>query len=173
LLALILFGIGAPMFLGFILIGLDTRPDLSDGRPREAGGTDSAIPVGWPSLTQDELDSRSRDGGDTRPKNGALVKMLGYMMDGYQFAPDGTPARMFVLMPGAGHFLHPAHRIPDEMVEVWPKAGTVVFKNRELVWAKGRFEELIGAGEERALYAIREAEVTPASQQDIAGWFAR
>ena len=106
------------------------------------------------------------------PNDGTSVKMLGYMMDGYDFAKDGFPVRMFVLMPEAGHFLHPAHRNPDEMVEVWPKPGTVIFKRRQLVWASGTFQRLsTHSREEHALYALRNASVTPASSSDIANWF--
>lgn len=167
---LILLGVGAPMFLGFVLIALDTRLDLSDGRPRSAQSSDAAVPVGWPSLRQDDVIS-GRDGINALPKNGSPVKMLGYMMEGYQFAPSGSRVSMFILMPEAGHFLHPAHRNPDEMVEVWPEAGSIIFKNRDLVWASGRFERLAGAKEGHALYAMRRAIVASARQQDVARWF--
>lgn len=170
-LGFILFGVGASMFLGFFLIALDTRPDLSGGHPRGTGANEIALPVGWPSLLVD--DAASRTWADTSPKNGVIVKILGYMMDGYQFAPRGSRVRMFVLMPSAGTFLHPAHRDPDEMVEVWVKAGTVAFEERQLVWASGKFERLVTSGEDHALYALREASVAPALDQDIAGWFTR
>ena len=158
------------MFAGAFLIMQDMRLDLSDGYPR-ASVDGETVAVGWPSLRIDDLASRLRDRSDPRPTTGAIVKMLGYMMDGYEFAPSGTEVKMFVLMPEAGHFLHPAHRIPDEMVEVWPKAGRVIFNSREMVWVTGRFERLTSAREEQALYALRGALVTPASKPDITAWF--
>src|ERR1035438_8517643 len=106
------------------------------------------------------------------PKNGTVVKMLGYMMDGYKFARNGVPVTMFVLMPSAGHFLHPAHRDPDEMVEVWLRSGTVIFENRQLIWASGAFERLpLHGAEDHALYALRNASVESASYKDIKNWF--
>jgi hypothetical protein len=164
-LGLILFSVGASTFLGFFLIALDTRPDLSDGHPRAAGMDEAAIPLGWPSLRVSGMP-------DALPTNGAMVKMLGYMMDGYRFAARGSDVGMFVLMPSAGNFLHPAHREPEEMVEVWLKTGTVFFQERELVWASGKFERTRGPVEDHALYALRQASVAPASQGDISRWFA-
>lgn len=147
------------MFLCFFLVALDTHLDLSDGVPR-AARNDPAISLGWPSLRRDT----------TEPRNGMIVRMLGYMMDGYQFVHNGASARMFILMPEAGHFLHPAHRIPDEMVEIWP-TQPVIFGDRELVWVCGSFERVADPAEDHALFALREATVTPASVRDVAGWF--
>ena len=173
-LGLILFSLGAPMLLVAFLISLDTRPDLSDCQPKIEHTTSDPILVGWPSLGRPDYFSKSRNYENSFPKNGTAVKMLGYMMDGYKFVGDGVPVTMFVLMPSAGHFLHPAHRNPDEMVEVWPKPGCVFFKNRELVWTSGTFESVPGPPrEERAQYALHNASVTPASYEDIANWFAR
>ena len=171
-LGLILFSIGAPMLLGFYFISLDTRPDLSDSEPGSNRETKDAILVGWPSLREPDYFSRSRY--PEVPKNGTVVKMLGYMMDGYKFAKDGSSVTMFVLMPSAGHFLHPAHRDPDEMVEVWLKSGGVIFKNRQLVWASGAFERLPQHSvEEHALYALRNASVASASYGDIKNSFGQ
>jgi hypothetical protein len=171
-LGLILFTIGAPMFLGFYLISLDTRPDLSDCQPGIGRTANDAIPLGWPALSQPGYFPKSRHPENLLPENGTVVEMLGYMMDGYKYARDGVPVAMFVLMPGAGHFMHPAHRDPDQMVEVWPKPGHVVFKNRELVRASGTFVRVPGPlREEHAQYALYNASVTPASYGDIANWF--
>ncbi len=162
------------MLLGFYLISLDTRPDLSDCRPRSDRTTIDADLLGWPSLTQSDYFPKSRNIENSPPQNAAVVKMLGYMMDGYKFARDGAPVKMFVLMPSAGHFLHPAHRDPDEMVEVWPGSGTVIFENRQLVWVSGAFNRLPQHSvEEHALYALRDASVEPASYEDIKNWFGQ
>jgi hypothetical protein len=158
------------MLLGFYLISLDTRPDLSDALPSTDHATNDAILVGWASLREPDYFSTSRY--PEVPKNGAKAKMLGYMMEGYKYTGDGVPVKMFMLMPSAGHFLHPAHLDPDEMVEVWLKSGTATFKNRQLVWACGGFERLSRpAREEHALYALRNASVAPASYADIKTWF--
>jgi len=141
------------------LIAADMRTDLSDLKPRSTTWDDDARLIGWSQL-----------GADRLPEG--RVRMLGYMMDGYKYARDGVPVAMFVLMPGAGHFMHPAHRDPDQMVEVWPKPGHVVFKNRELVRASGTFVRVPGPlREEHAQYALYNASVTPASYGDIANWF--
>ena len=162
------------MFLGFYMISLDTRPDLSDSEPRTDRTTDDAVLTGWPALRQPVYPSGSSHPENPVPKDGTAVIMLGYMMDGYDFVKDGTPVTMFILMPGAGHILHAAHRDPDEMVEVWPGRGTVVFKSRELVWVSGTFERLtLQSREEHALYALRNASVAPGTYLDIANWFAQ
>ena len=95
--------------------------------------------------------------------------MLGYMMDGYRPVPDGAPVAMFVLMPEAGHLFHPAHRIPDEMVEVWLAEGaSVAYKDRDMVWVEG----LLRRSEGRAAYAMTNAFVARADERAIAQWFA-
>lgn len=169
-LGLILAGVGTPLFLGYFLIAMDTRPDLSDGQPHVSVANPGPVPLGWPSLRVEELRMSERE--EKRPRNGTSVRMLGYMMDGYHYARPGTTVPMFILMPGAGHFLHPAHRIPDEMVEIWPKTGAIIFKNRQLVRVSGKFESLTNAAVGNAIYALREAVVTPAAYGEVAGWFA-
>jgi hypothetical protein len=160
------------MLLGFYLVSLDTRPDLSDCRPKLDRTRIDADLMGWASLRKSGYVPISRHVENLTPNNGAVVKMLGYMMDGYKFAKDGVPVKMFILLPSAGHFLHPAHRDADEMGEVWPKSGTVIFKNRQLVWVTGAFNLLPEHSvEEHALYALRDASVAPASYEDIKNWF--
>jgi hypothetical protein len=161
------------MFLGFYLIALDTRPDLSDAEPRYDHATYEAIPLGWPSLRQAGDFSEPNPVEAAIPNNGSVVKMLGYMMDGYRFVQDGAPVTMFILMPGAGHFLHPAHRNPDEMVEVWLKSQ-VLFKSRELVRVEGTFERLPSRhAEGHSLYALRNAAAAPATKAEIRNWSGR
>jgi hypothetical protein len=102
--------------------------------------------------------------------------MLGYMMDGHMMdgqrsSRDGEQVNMFILLPEAGQFLHPAHRIPDRMVEVHPPYA-IVFRNRQLVWASGTLNRTFARrGDEKAAYAMSDAEVTPASDRDIGKWF--
>ena len=97
--------------------------------------------------------------------------MIGYMMDGYQPSRDGAKVDMFVLLPEAGQFLHPAHRIPNQMVEVRP-SHPLVFHYRDMVWATGMLNRTLrGTQDEKAAYAMNDAEVTPATERDIGTWF--
>jgi hypothetical protein len=83
------------------------------------------------------------------------------MMDAYQPSRGGATVDMFVLLPEAGEFLHAAHRIPNQMVEVHP-SQPVVFRYRDLVWAAGTLTRTVGSpGDERANYALIGAEVNP------------
>jgi hypothetical protein len=50
---------------------------------------------------------------------------------------------MFILLPEAGQFLHPAHRISNQMVEVRP-THPLAFRYRELVWASGILNRTFG-----------------------------
>lgn len=145
------------MFLAYILVAVDMRSDLSELNPTKQGNDEGPIPVGWPDL--------ERDGAQGR------VRMIGYMMDGYQPSSDGIPVDMFILLPEAGQFLHPAHRVPNQMVEVRPRRP-VAFRRRELVWAVGTLNRTTGnPDEEKAAWAMREAEVEAAAPRDIAKWF--
>lgn len=99
------------------------------------------------------------------------MRMIGYMMDGYKPSRDGEQVNMFILLPEAGQFLHPAHRIPSQMVEVWP-LHPARFGYRQLVWASGILNRTIGnPGDGKAAYAIGDADVQPASERDISKWF--
>jgi hypothetical protein len=102
------------------------------------------------------------------------VRMLGYMMDGYHPVRDGTYVKMFVLMPEAGQLLHPAHRLRDEMVEVWLAGGqSIPYMDRNLVWVEGKLQRIRQkARDGLASYAIREAAIERAPDRDIMRWFA-
>ncbi len=78
---------------------------------------------------------------------------------------------MFVLMPEAGHFLHPAHRIPEEMVEVWLNRPAW-FKYRRLVWVSGVLARTSNSPKsDKALFAMYNALIMPAADAEIARWF--
>ncbi len=170
-LALIMAGVGLPLILEFVLLTADTRVDLSDLEPKQAlpaQATPGAemVSIGWPDL-------RTPEGNGRLPSRVRMprVRMLGYMMDGYQAARDGELVGMFILMPEAGQFLHPAHRVPDEMVEVWLESRAP-FQERSLVWVSGVLERMPARrGEQSALFAIRHAAVEPAAESDIARWY--
>jgi hypothetical protein len=154
----IIVALAFPMLLAVALVAMDMRSDLSE--LKSAGQVDdkSAVPVGWPDL------ERERDVP-------ARVRMIGYMMDGYQPSRDGASVDMFILLPEAGQFLHPAHRVPNQMVEVRP-SHPIVFHYRNLVWATGMLNRTIGnPGDDKAAWAMIAAEVTPAAERDISKWF--
>jgi len=155
-LAIVIASVAGPCLLMFFLIGADMRSDLSDLRPRSATFGDGARLIGWSQL------------GALLPEG--RVRMLGYMMDGYKSVPDGTPITTFMLMPEAGHLLHPAHRDPDERVEVRLADGSPVpYSDRAMTWAEGylkRSEK--GAG---AAYALEQATVSRADERAISQWF--
>jgi hypothetical protein len=147
-----------PMLLAVAFVGMDMRSDLSELKSSAQMDNKGAVPVGWPDL------ERWNDGL-------GRVRMIGYMTDGYQPSRDGATVDMFVLLPEAGQFLHPAHRIPNQMVDVHP-IHPVVFRYRDLVWASGTLTRTIGSpGAERAAFALTAAEVNPAAERDIGRWF--
>jgi hypothetical protein len=146
------------MLLAVGFVGMDMRSDLSELKSTGQMDDKGAVPVGWPDL------ERWHDGP-------GRVRMIGYMMDGYQRSRDGATVDMFVLLPEAGEFLHAAHREPNQMVEVHP-SHPVVFRYRDLVWASGTLTRTIGRpGDERADFAVTAAEVSPAAERDIGKWF--
>jgi hypothetical protein len=145
------------MLLAVALVGMDMRSDLSELKSTGKMDGKGAVPVGWPDLDLWH--------------DGPRVRMIGYMMDGYQPSRDGALVDVFVLLPEAGQFLHPAHRIPNQMVDVHP-SHSVVFRYRDLVWASGTLTRTMGRpGAGRAAYALTAAEVNPAAERDIGRWF--
>ena len=92
--------------------------------------------------------------------------MLDGFGNGLKASPDGASVEMFVLMPDAGQLLHPAHRHPDQMVEIWPYRPAQ-FSFRSLVWVTGLLARTRGRWEsDRALYSMTGAEIHPAVQGD-------
>jgi hypothetical protein len=79
----------------------------------------------------------------------------------------------FVLLPGAGNVLHPAHRIPDQMIAVRLREGEQVqFSPRSLVWVCGTFRESpVDQAGIQPLYHLDEARVKRADKSDIANYF--
>jgi hypothetical protein len=143
-----------PILLTYALIATDMRMDLSELKPRQTTSENGDAPVGWANLAA----------GCRR--NGP-VRMLGYMMDGYPAVRDGTPVTTFLLMPEAGHLLHPAQRIPGKMVDIRLAQGqSLPFRNRSLVWVAGVLRKNGGVN-----YAMAEALARPAEERDITRWF--
>ncbi|HVW07922.1 MAG TPA: hypothetical protein VHC90_05040 [Bryobacteraceae bacterium] len=97
--------------------------------------------------------------------------MLGYMLGGYTPQQNGPMTSMFILVPEAGHILHPAHRHSDQMVEVWP-VRPVALDYRRLIWVTGTLRRRTGVvNREIALYTMTGAELEPAAETEIARWF--
>jgi hypothetical protein len=158
-----------PMLLAFVLVAMDMRSDLDELKSSGQMDDQGAVPIGW-----SELEGRHEPSAAHEPASWEVqrkVRMIGYMMDGYRPSRDGVKISMFVLLPEAGQFLHPAHRIPSQMVEVWPTHPTI-FQYRELVWATGILNQtIVNAADGRAAYAMSDADVQPASERDIGKWF--
>jgi hypothetical protein len=153
----IMAAIAFPLLLVSILVSVDIRTDLSELRTAGHADENAVTPLGWADLEAQGAQGR--------------VRMIGYMMDGYRPSKDSAAVDMFILLPEAGQFLHPAHRIPNQMVEVWPR-HLVHFTNRELVWAIGTLNRTVGRpGDEKAAWAMGDAEVEPAVETDIVKWF--
>ncbi len=162
----IMAAVGLPVLLACMLVAEDMRSDLSDLKPAQSSVSNGMPVIGWP-----DLDPRDGHAAQTRWPPQALVKMLGYMMDGYTPSRDGAQISMFILMPEAGHFLHPAHRIPEEMVEIWLNRP-VWFKYRRLVWVSGLLTRANKTSDrDKALFSMRDALAVPAADQEIARWF--
>jgi len=98
----IIAAIAFPLLLAYILLAADIRSDLSDLKPTKPADGQGFVPVGWAQLEEQGAHGR--------------VRMIGYMMDGYRASSESAAVDMFVLLPEAGQFLHPAHRIPNQMV---------------------------------------------------------
>ncbi|MCU1325679.1 MAG: hypothetical protein JWN34_1049 [Bryobacterales bacterium] len=157
---LIAAAIVCPMFLAFILIGADMRTDLSAIKALPQALRGDTTLVGWADL-------------ETQKRSSHRTRMLGYVMDGDRPVPDGTRVTTFVLMPEAGHLMHPAHRNSEEMVEVHLAPGlTVPYRDRTLSWAVGNLERKAGKPRfGQAAWVMSNAYVQRAVQRDIARWF--
>jgi hypothetical protein len=170
--ASIIAAVGLPVMLAYILVAADMRSDLSGLKPAQAVADTRTALIGWPELETADLGKRSSgpasfDIARGRPR----ARMLGYMMDAYKPSRDGERVEMFVLLPEAGQFLHPAHRIPDQMVEVW-LTRPAPFTYRRLVWASGVLTRTPGRRDsDKALYAMADSIIENADDHDIARWF--
>jgi hypothetical protein len=168
-LAAIIAAVGLPMILAYVLVAADMRTELSELKPRASGGGAAATLIGWPDLEARNGSPLSFE--DARWNSQPRVRMLGYMMDGYTASRDGDQVEMFILLPDAGQFLHPAHRVPKQMVEIW-LSNSVPFTFRRLVWTSGILARTPGRRDsDKALYVMKDASVEPATESDITRWF--
>ncbi len=150
-----------PMFLTGALIAIDMRTDLSGLKAKPGTDADGLRTFGWSDL-------EALGPGQQTP-----ARMLGYMMDGYKPVPDNTPVETFMLMPEAGHLLHPAHREPEEMVEVWMPLDTPIrYTDRRLVQVSGMLRRKEAKPREAvAAFTMSNAEVRFAAERQITDWF--
>jgi hypothetical protein len=168
--ALVFAAILGPLLLTYLLIAADMRSDLSELKPWHAVAEGGVRIVGWADLA---ADGTSRADKRAVHLANSPVRMLGYMMDWYRPVREGTPVSMFILMPEAGHLLHPAHRIPSQMVEIRLASGhSIPYRDRRLIWVTGLLENTGGTvNGEHAVYAMTGASTAFAEDRDIARWF--
>jgi hypothetical protein len=148
-----------------VLVVATSKPDLTD-LVAIAESPDKAWKlVDWPRLRA------------TKPievtGEGANVQIMGYVLDGVTHAHDGEPVREFLLSAEAGHALHPAHRDPENTVDVVLDAvHPFRFRFRELVWVTGRLHPA-GArlGDAVSRYIVEDATVTAARPEEIKRYF--
>jgi hypothetical protein len=149
-----------PVLATLLAIVSTTEPDLSDLTPiRQIPGQYALL--NWFALRQGRLSSESS------------VQALGYMVESDRSPHSGDWVRDFVLLPEAGNLLHPAHRIPDEMIAVRLREGEKIqFSPRRLVWVWGTFRVSPGdpAGLQ-PLYDLDRARVQLADKSDIPKYF--
>lgn len=156
-----------PTIVMVILAAKSTGPDLSDLTPT-VSQTDRYVMIGWSEL---ERGRNALSAGGI--SSGAMVRILGYMMDSGRPIRDGEPVQRFVLLPDAGNPLHPAHRFGDQMIDVRIGGGNrVSFSERSLVWVWGTLRMLSGdtSGHE-PLYVLEDAHTNPADTADIQKYY--
>ena len=164
--AAIIAAVTLPTILAYILVATDMRADLSELKPVQDPGDQAPAAIGWADLETENGLPVSLDQVSWHSR----VRMLGYMMDGNTTVPNGAPVDVFVLMPEAGHWLHPAHRIPNQMVEI--RLGRPVpFAFRRLVGVSGMLGRTERPERDKALYVMEDAVVEPAEERDITRWF--
>jgi hypothetical protein len=162
-----LIGLVAAIYLPVLAIVMVTTekagPDLSDLTP-VVGRSDRYAVLAWPEL------ERGRHALRTGAiSSGALIRALGYMMDGDRPLRNGQHVQSFILLPDAGNAVHPAHRFGDQMIEVRLETGSPVrFSERSLVWVWGTLQMLPGDPLGHVpLYVLEHARTEPATNADI------
>ena len=137
-----------------------TEPDLSDLTPIRQSPGQYAL-LNWFALRHGPLSTQTS------------VQALGYMVESDRSPHTGDLVRDFVLLPEVGNILHPAHRIPDEMIAVHLlESGRIPFSPRRLVWVWGTFRVSPGdpAGLQ-PLYHLDQAWAQPADKSEIPKYF--
>jgi hypothetical protein len=152
-----------------LAISSTSRPDLSDLAP-VMNSVENYVLLDWSTLLLGH--THGLDAGPSLSA-GAPVLALGYMFDSDHAMGKGEWVKDFVLLPEAGHVLHPAHRFGDQMIAVHLAPGAQVrFSWRALVWVWGTFRASAGdpVGS-TPLYALERARVQTADKGDIPKYF--
>ena len=150
-------------------ISATSRPDLSDLVPTR-NSAENYVVLNWSTLLVGH--AHGLDAGSSLSA-GASVLALGYMFESDHAVGEGEWVKDFVLLPEAGHMLHPAHRFGDQMIAVHLTPGAQVrFSWRAMVWVWGTFRG--SAGDplgSTPLYALERARVETAGTGDIQKYF--
>jgi hypothetical protein len=163
--------IGSVPVLGTVAVVVSTsEPDLSDLKPRRQGAANDPV-LEWATLRRDHSRAMA---ADSQAFSGARIRALGYMTDGDRPIATGDRVTDFVLLPDAGNFLHPAHRLGDQMIAVHLRDGDwIPFSPNRLVWVSGTFRVSSGdPGGPKPLYALEQARSQPADKAEIQKYFA-
>ena len=126
--------------------------------------SDQYLILAWPEL------ERGRHALHTDAiSSGAMIRALGYMMNGDRPVRDGEHVQGFTLLRDAGSAVHPAHRFGDQMIDVRLEEGNAVrFSEQSLVWVWGTLQMLPGDPLGHVpLYVLEHARTEPASKADI------
>lgn len=148
---------------------MTSEPDLSGLVPIKSRIANHVV-LNWSELLRD-------DGSDTERAafriSGSEIQALGYMSDGNQPISRGEWTKEFVLLPEAGSFVHPAHRIRDQMITVrLEDSERIQFAPRTLIWVWGSFRvSSEPAARSHPLYVLEGARAQPADKADIGGYF--
>ena len=148
-----------------VLVVATSKPDLTDLTAVAESPEKEWRLVDWPYLRGTKAMEAMREGGN--------VRILGYVLDGKSPARDGEPVREFLLSAEAGHTLHPAHRDPENTVEVvLDGAHLFRFHFRELVWVTGRLHRA-STRVDGAIshFMLEDARVKPARPDEIKQYF--
>ena len=117
-LVLLTVGLCVPTLGTFIAIFSTAEPDISDLTPiSEKIGED--LILNWADIERRPHALHEASSVFA----GASVQALGYMMENERPIRAGEPVQDFILLPGAGNLLHPAHRFGDQMIAVHLPAG--------------------------------------------------
>jgi hypothetical protein len=168
-LATIIAAVAIPLILVYLLVAADIRADLSELKPIRPI-VDGALLIGW-----NELENPPEPWALQQPPRWAIqpqVRLLGYMMDAVAPFREGAPVDRFILLPDAGHALHPAHRIADQMVEVQTQQA-IPLTYRHLVWVTGSLTRRSDPKHrETPSYLLTNAQLALAVDSEIKHFFA-
>jgi hypothetical protein len=156
-----------PAIATVVLITRAARPDLFDLTPI-AARSDQYFVLAWPELERARLALR------TGPiSSGAMIRALGYMMDGDPPVRNADRVQAFILVPNVAHSAHPDHWFGDQMIAVRLDTGNAVrFAEQSLVWVWGTLRMLPGnPNGHEPLYVLEPARAELANKADIQKYF--